>query len=193
MTGCGWLAKNPALPAVNHGVRVPRWSAKEHAPFPTRTEEYWFVANALERTKRGFVVDAGSGFNPEIHVLDYILGNMLFDVYAIDQNAAALTMAYHPRIQRVVGDLLNIPLDNGAADAWVCVSTLEHMNEEKKRAALREARRVVRPGGAVILTADRQEPQYLQGLLREALFGCDDPTLSQGEMLSPPVAWAIGQ
>lgn len=191
--GRGWLARNLGLPALNHGVRVPRWSAKEHAPFPTRTEEYWFVANALERTRRGFVVDAGAGFNPEIHLLAYILGNMLYDVYAVDQHPAGMAMPYHPRVQRALGDIQHLSLDDRVADIWVCVSTLEHLEPTARAETAGEAFRVLNHGGFAIVTMDNTEPERLTGLMSEAGFQVGSVVPLQGEPLTPPVGWIVAQ
>src|SRR5205814_1926481 len=107
--GAGWLS--PVTPpddrrAVTFAeVAVPRWSEREQAVFPTRIEEYGFVWHELEHWPRGRVLDAGAGFNPEVHLLSYIMANQGYDVVALDANAAALEMPKHAMVERVLGDL----------------------------------------------------------------------------------------
>ena len=192
--GAGWLAQDLSLPAENHGVLVPRWSALENAPFPTRTEEYWWLAASLEAAERGTVLDAGSGFNPEIHLAPYILGNMGFDVLAVDQNPLTMQMPPHQCVTRAQGDICALSeLCDNAFSYWICISTLEHMTYEEQHDALLEAKRLLKPGGHVLVTTDETEPERVNTLLQ--CVGLDvGPIMPQnGTMLSPRVAWAIAR
>ncbi len=49
----------------------------------------------------------------------------------------------------IVGDIHDLPLDDGSVDAIICIAVLEHI--EDPRRAMREMLRVVRPGGKVFI------------------------------------------
>lgn len=189
--GTGWLSKNLELPANNHGIIIPRWSVKEQAPFPTRTEEFWFIAAALEEAPRGRVLDAGTGFNPEIHLLPYILGNMGFPVTALDRNPETRHMPRHRQVHRLVGDMLALPHPDATFQYWVCVSTLEHLPMPAVERALVEMYRVLAPGGTALLTTDETDPALLAQWFQA--FGMDSGAVQplQGAPLTPRVSWAI--
>lgn len=191
--GAGWLTANPALPADNHGITVPRWSLLEEAPFPTRREEYVFAAAALDNLSRGWVVDAGAGFNEEIHLLPQIVGEMGFDVVAVDAHSASLDMPEHVKVTRVVSDLRKLPRVVGGYGAWLCISVLEHLPPQIQQDALHEALRVLAPGGLAILTVDELEPAQLNDMLQDVGFEIGVVAPFAGPHLTPRVAWAVAR
>lgn len=192
--GAGWLPQNLSLPPHNHGVLVPRFSELEQAPFPTRTEEYWFAAHALEEQLRGLVVDAGCGFNPEIHVLPEILTKMGYEVYAIDANPAVLGMPKVAGVHRRCGTMAFLQdVPNEAAEHWVCISVLEHLEPSLRMATMADAYRVVKPGGLVILTMDGIEPERVNGMVVEVGFEIGPLVPHIGELLNPPVSWVVAR
>jgi ubiquinone/menaquinone biosynthesis C-methylase UbiE len=139
------------------------------------------------------VLDSGSGFNPEIHLLPEVCARMGFDVIAVDENPLGLAMPWRMGVTRVVGDIRNLPYLDKGADAWVCISTLEHMNRMDKAMTVREGYRVLKPGGLAVITTDETEPAEIMGLLEAVGFqgGPIDPVI--GVMLTPRVAWAVAK
>lgn len=192
--GSGWLPKQPGLAAELHGVYIPRYSIIEHAEFPTRREEYWFVATVLADAPRGTLLDAATGFNPEIHVLPYILGNMGFAVTAIDGNPKVREMPLHRQVLHAQANVLRLPLHmDNSFDYTVCISTLEHMPFDAQHACTMELFRVLKPGGYALFTTDENEPELLQGYFQERGWLVGTTHEFQGEQLEPRVSWAVVQ
>lgn len=191
--GAGWLYKDLTLPPDNHGVFVPRWSVFEQAEFPTRTEEYGFVTHVLERERRGVVLDAGAGFNRDIHLLPLMLGNMGFRVHALDTHPEVVHMPPHWNVFWSHGDMRFTILPDACVDYWICVSVLEHVDKLVRGQAFTEARRVLKPSGHVLLTTDETPPQEVNEWL--ALAGFVVGTAEDGVTsdLSPKVTWAIAR
>lgn len=195
--GAGWLS--PITPpedrrAVTFAeVAVPRWSEREQALFPTRCEEFGFVWHELEHWPRGSVLDAGAGYNDEIHLLPYILGNMGYDVTAVDANAASLDMPKHSEVERILGDITLLDLPDDSFDVWCCISVLEHMRESDKALALHEAFRVLRSGGLALLTTDHTPPEETTEWFKSAGFLIGPVAPPFGPMLAPPVSYIVAQ
>jgi len=195
--GAGWLSPYEPrdIPVTYHDVFVPRVSvgSKHDSPgaiFGTRIEEYGWVATQLEHWGRGKLLDAGAGFNPEIHVMSYIAASMGYDVTAVDADASALTdMPAHAGVTRRIGDICLLSDADETYDIYICVSVLEHMMEAEKALIMHEAHRVLKPGGVLLLTTDETEPAAVNDLLATTfLTGPVEP--NGGPMLTPRVAYA---
>lgn len=193
LLGTGWLASDQGAPDTLSGVFVPTWSALERAPFPTRRSEFRFVMNSLYDLPRGKVLDAGAGFNPEIHVMPAILAAMGFQVTAVDAEVASLSMPHNDRIVRHVDDITDLPYKNAAFDYWVCVSVLEHLSTGDRALALSQAHRILKPGGLLIITMDEEDPELLNTLLTCCAFQAGSVTDFSGNHLSPQVSWAVAK
>lgn len=75
------------------------------------------------------------------------------------------------RITADVGDARSLPAEDESVDAVLLLGPLYHLTERTDRVrALREARRVVRPGGFVFVAAISRFASLLDGLSREFLF-----------------------
>ena len=76
-----------------------------------------------------------------------------------------------------VGDARRLPFDDGGADAVLMLGPLYHLTTREDRVlALREARRVVRPGGVVAAAAISRFASTYDGLLRGLL---EDPEFEE--------------
>ena len=180
----GWLCRNPSSENVLEGFAIDR------EKFPTRYEEYKFALDALPEA--GFLVDAGSGFNPEIHNFAYMAERKGWYVLATDANPAALDMPPSQHVVRWLEDLVVGVATRGlAADAWTCVSTLEHLQPAQQLLTLETAFATLRPGGVAILTVDLMAPERLAALLRYAGFEVGDLVAPNGALLVPRVACAV--
>jgi SAM-dependent methyltransferase len=79
--------------------------------------------------------------------------------------------AGHPRIHTAVGDARALDLASGSADAVLLLGPLYHLERRRDRLrALAEARRVVRPGGAVFAAAISRWALRMDGILRLRLY-----------------------
>lgn len=102
-----------------------------------------------------------------------------------------------PGLDYVTGDLLrrdvdvqlditSLPFDDDSFDVVLCSHVLEHVPDD--RAAMREMRRVLRPGGVAIVMVPveldsertREDPTVTDPAEREELFGQDDHVRAYG-------------
>lgn len=157
-----------------------RWGAKRLAPtFSNRPdcrrfgcpETPWHWANrwALERAKltgKEIVADLGSGANPlalplyqqrtkQVYLLDYLI--------LPSQNLS-------PHLKPIMADISDLPLPNESVDVVISTSVLEHLPVANRLTAMREAARILKPGGRAILTVGlplqaSAEAQALMGSL----------------------------
>ena len=143
-----WLNHDPDLPDIICGQYIDRWTTK------TRVEEYWYVHDIVEKLEPGLALDAATGYVEDWHVLPYILGEMGWDVETMDIDARTLTMHPHPKVRRVLSDLISLPYADNHFDLVTCISTLEHLPSENRIKACDELDRVLKDGERLILTAD---------------------------------------
>jgi ubiquinone/menaquinone biosynthesis C-methylase UbiE len=105
------------------------------------------------------VLDAGAGTG--VYITDYIAAGA--EVIAVDHSAASLDLArgrlpteQRPRLRTLVADLRSLPLEDGVADAAVCLGVIQHIpTHEFRLQTMREILRCLRPGGRLVLVAYR--------------------------------------
>jgi len=88
-----------------------------------------------------------------------LLAPVVKQVVCVDQSEAMLDaarkrLADHDNIEYRLGELDAMPMADGAVDAAVCLLVLHHLTQPAR--ALREMRRIIRPGG-VLLVVDMIE------------------------------------
>ena len=98
------------------------------------------------------VLDVGSGTGVFLPYLLGVIGER-GRVYAVDLAEAMLTESRRKglgdRVRYLCADATSIPLQAATCDAAVCYSSLPHFPD--KPMALREMRRVLKPGGALYI------------------------------------------
>lgn len=185
--GSGWLSRNLGPHPSLGGFPIDR-------AYPTRWEEYAFILETIDHQPKPMVaIDAGSGCNPEIHLLPYILGNVNCNVVAVDHDPAGLTMRETPAVARVQASLTDLGPVDAHFDAWICVSTMEHLEQHDRELALCEAFRVLRPNGLLLMTTDWIPPEYLTLWVQTAGFVCGPILPFTGERLDPHISWIRAQ
>jgi SAM-dependent methyltransferase len=116
---------------------------------------YGFLERAQLRAGET-VVDVGTG-RGDLLVAALELGAAR--AYGIEYSPAAIELARHTlevndrsgRAEVIVGDARALPLADGTADLVCFVDVVEHLTPAELQRALREARRVLRPGGRVVI------------------------------------------
>jgi SAM-dependent methyltransferase len=132
-----------------------RWS-EDPLNHPTRRWEYPYTGERLTRSDVRRVLDAGSGItffpyylmesNPGLTVTCCDRDDYVGQVYdKINSN-----QAHKVEFQRC--DLSSLPFPDGSFDSVYCISVLEHTGN--REAIVKEFRRVLRPGGQLIVTFD---------------------------------------
>jgi 2-polyprenyl-6-hydroxyphenyl methylase/3-demethylubiquinone-9 3-methyltransferase len=130
----------------------------KHAWVEERLREYFPEArNTATRAAPLNILDVGCGAGflvrrlaaqgHRVHGLDYSLGSL-----TVSKNAGDL---YQP-VQYVRGDALRLPFANGVFDVVTSMDFLEHV--EDPAAAIREAGRVLRPGGLFFFHTFNRNP-----------------------------------
>jgi SAM-dependent methyltransferase len=155
----GWLPHIPTSPTVIEGVYLDKGSTK------TRSEEYTWAA---ERVPWGsYVLDAASGYVVDWHILPQILDKLNCRIEAVDMNPATLLMPTPQSVVRKVMDITDLKYPDRTFDVVTCISTVEHMSAEAREKFVIEAKRVLKPAGALLVTADNYpgiSPEYLSEL-----------------------------
>jgi len=132
----------------------PRWSPEVHAAYLRASRSYWWfrgrerilqaVGAEVLRGTRGIVMDVGSGPGGPAHAVfpDSRL-------VAVDLSPVPLE-AYAEATDRVMADVGALPCRAASLEAVCAFDVLEHLDDD--RAALREWRRALKPGGWLVMT-----------------------------------------
>lgn len=114
----------------------------------------------------------------------------------IDETAIEYGKRCFPEVKFQVGDMCAMPYQSGKFDVVMCLEGYEHITREQQLQFMKEARRVLRPGGILIMTVP------LKGYSTKNKFHLHEPTLT--EFLSDvadlrsidrqvgPVVWYVG-
>ena len=115
------------------------------------------------RWQQGTLLNLGCAHGP-----DFLPFIHLFELYGIDFSAQMLRFArkYSQKFNFTVGlslaDVSCLPYPEGTFDWAISIATYHHIKgEEKKRAALTELRRVLKPGGEAFITVwNHRQPRF---------------------------------
>ncbi len=148
------------IPVVEHEVTAgyAAWAPSYDGPNPAIAKEEPVVHGIVGALPAGRALDACCGTGR--HAAH--LAGLGWDVLGVDATHEMLEVARAkaPEVRFEQGDVLDLPLADGAVDLAVCSLALTHVPD--LGAAIAELARVVRPGGAVVL-ADLHPVSVLVG------------------------------
>lgn len=179
--GYGWLAKRSEdrSSGTLFGVELD-------PNLPTRWEEFRWARDTALALGVEIVLDAGSGYIPNWHILPALLSRANIDVFAIDNDPRSREMPELECVNRELADMTDLSrFADNAFDAVFSISVVEHVSADERAAFFREALRVA---PHLVLTCDEIE---VHDEAREAGWNIGDRVLFAGAMLSPSVSWLI--
>ena len=138
------------------------WRQNPGLPMPERRDiriinRWWrdAIVPALPPTA-GPVLEAGCGNGTVMRTFcaaGYDMTGLDFAPRAIQANSAI-----HPEGNYIVGDVRDLPLPTASLAGYLSFGVVEHFERADRVAILREAARVVRPGGIVVITVPYFSP-----------------------------------
>jgi SAM-dependent methyltransferase len=148
------------------GNRDPATLLSEFGPFAlqpcttTRMYEYPWVYHQLSGGAIGSVVEVGGGLSG----LQFVLSAEGAHVLNVDPGGAGYTVEsaaleaanalFRTNVDLRPTTLAGAQIADSSVDAVISVSTLEHLDPVEVESVLLEARRILRPGGRLVLTVD---------------------------------------
>ncbi len=117
-------------------------------------ENYWFrrheiaYARLLDRCAGRVVLEAGSGEGYGANMIAEVAARVIgldYDASAVDHVRAA-----YPRVEMIQGNLAELPFEDASVDVVVNFQVIEHLWDQAQ--FLRECLRVLRPGGALLIS-----------------------------------------
>lgn len=144
----------------------PEGLLRRHGPFvlqpssSTRRYEYPWAYAELSRPDVRQVVEVGGGLSG----LQFVLSHDGREVINVDPGRAGFSLDAQlvPLANEVLATsvelrqctLRDAGIIDGSADAVLCLSTLEHLDLDDVAEVLAETRRILRPGGRLVLSVD---------------------------------------
>jgi tRNA (uracil-5-)-methyltransferase TRM9 len=121
------------------------------------------LAEMAERWRGGRLLNVGCGHGP-----DFLPLREKFELYGVDFSSQMLSFArkyaekFGLSVNLVLADAVYLPFSDNAFDWAISMATYHHIKGSRERlAALRELRRVLKPGGEAFITVwNRYQPGF---------------------------------
>jgi SAM-dependent methyltransferase len=121
---------------------------------PSKRWEYPWALEQAKLLPGNRVLDAGCGLS----IFPVYLATIGMRITACDvELPVRLDRLHGCFVEYIRGDLTALPLADSTFDAIFCISVIEHLEEHRAFNAMGELRRVLRPGGRLLLTTDYYE------------------------------------
>lgn len=150
--------------------------------YDNETAEFWnsfpktFIDRFVGDTKRlvaadqtPSVLNVGSGPGRD----GLLLQSAGLDITCLDASTSMVELCCARGLKAIEGDLLNLPFEAGSFDAVWSYTALLHVERSEITQALREIKRVLKPGGTFalgLIEGDGEEYRTSSGVDRERLF-----------------------
>jgi SAM-dependent methyltransferase len=154
--------------ADDQGATTAYWDSVVASWEPTLVHQLWRAhSDAVNRRLLRRWLPSGTGTVLKTDLFDEAVGRGLVpelaersaQVTGIDVSPAAVRAASqrYPDLDARVANVLALPLADASFDAVVSTSTLDHFDSHSViRSAVRELKRLIRPGGRLIITLDNR-------------------------------------
>ncbi|MEX0730362.1 MAG: class I SAM-dependent methyltransferase [Aquisalimonadaceae bacterium] len=121
---------------------------------PSKRWEYPWALDRAHLHPHSRVLDAGCGAS----IFPVFLARLGHRVTAVDLSVPTGLNAFHQvDVNYVPAAITELPFADNSFDAVFCISVIEHLGHQGVAAALRELRRVLRPGRLLLVTTDYYE------------------------------------
>ncbi len=164
---------NPALVREEYAdeARLARRAAVQGTSTGPNARDVAFEAVAEGDPRRVLEVGPGQG-----ELAGRIAGELGAEVYAVDQSPRMVELTRDRGVEAIVGDVQDLPFADGAFDCVLAAWVLFHVPDLNR--ALREVRRVLRPGGRLVAATNSQrtlaELWDLVGYVPEYIFSAEN-------------------
>jgi SAM-dependent methyltransferase len=147
---------SPAAPLATYedlGYRDVFWASRAYEDGCDRIALRALLAAAGDLTRHDGgplrLIEAGAGFGRLAGEYGAFAEVVLVDASELHVEASRDALAGDPRLEVLLGDVLDLPVPDASFDAAVMVRVLHHFADPEP--VLRELGRVVRPGGILVL------------------------------------------
>jgi SAM-dependent methyltransferase len=143
-----------------------RWRMDYPFSLAISVDMNWKIRNIgaiiVDEFREAFIHDAFESIGSRETLLDLGCGNRPFgDFYEKHVSYSVgidMPSSFHTLSVQVFGDATSLPFKNAVFDIVLCSEVMEHVREPE--AMLREIRRVLRPGGFLVLTTPFMVPMH---------------------------------
>lgn len=135
---------------INRSIQALLASHSELYLHPSKQWEYGWALQQAQLRRDDDILDAGCGAS----IFPLYLASCGYDVTACDVD---MPVRADEQVRYVPASITDLPFSSGSFDKVFCISVIEHLPPEDIGEAMQEFRRVLKPGGKLLLTTDFYE------------------------------------